>query len=45
MRGVKLCPQSVDAFLALWRDGTVARIEDATEDASFESDFRERWVA
>ncbi len=45
MRGVKLCPVSVDAFLAMWEDGTVARIEEATEDASFESDFRERWAA
>ena len=45
MRGVKLCPVSVDAFLAMFADGTVGRIEEATEDASFESDFRERWAA
>jgi diguanylate cyclase (GGDEF)-like protein len=45
MRAVKLCPVAVDAFLAMYRDGAVARIEEATEDASFESDFRERWVA
>lgn len=45
MRGVKLCPASIDAFLAMWADGTVARIEEATQDASFESDFRERWAA
>ena len=45
MRAVKLCPVSVDAFLAMFADGTVARIEEATEDASFESDFRERWAA
>lgn len=45
MRAVKLCPVAVDAFLAMFADGTVARIEEATEDASFESDFRERWAA
>ncbi len=45
MKGVKLCPASVDAFVAMWADGTVARIEEATQDASFESDFRERWAA
>ncbi len=45
MSGVKLCPSAVAAFVDMWRDGTVARIEEATEDASFESDFRERWAA
>jgi response regulator RpfG family c-di-GMP phosphodiesterase len=45
LRGVKLCPVSVDAFMEMWADGSVARIEEATLDASFESDFRERWAA
>jgi len=45
MRGVKLCPTSVAAFQAMYADGTVARIEEETQDASFESDFRERWAA
>jgi hypothetical protein len=29
----------------MFADGTVARIEAATQGATFESDFRERWAA
>jgi HD-GYP domain-containing protein (c-di-GMP phosphodiesterase class II) len=45
MRGVKLCPQSVDVFLQLWTQGEISAIEAATQEASFEADFRERWAA
>lgn len=45
MRAHKLCPQSIDTFLQLWSQGVIAQIEAATDDASFETDFRERWAA
>jgi response regulator RpfG family c-di-GMP phosphodiesterase len=45
MRATKLCPKSIDVFLQLWTEGEIARIEEATCDASFESDFRERYAA
>jgi putative two-component system response regulator len=45
MRGQKLCPASIDAFLQLWSEGEIERIEGDTIDASFESDFRERFAA
>jgi HD-GYP domain-containing protein (c-di-GMP phosphodiesterase class II) len=45
MRGKSLCPYSVDAFLRLWNDGTIAEIERESGHASFEFDFRERYAA
>jgi HD-GYP domain-containing protein (c-di-GMP phosphodiesterase class II) len=47
MRGKHLCPKSVDAFLQLWNDGVIARIEAEThgDQPSFEFDFRERYAA
>jgi hypothetical protein len=45
MRGSKLCPETVDVFLSMWEDGTVAHIEADTADATFEGTFRERWAA
>jgi response regulator RpfG family c-di-GMP phosphodiesterase len=45
MRGRKLCPQAIDAFLHLWTEGVVAQLEMDTQDASFEADFRDRWAA
>jgi diguanylate cyclase (GGDEF)-like protein len=45
MRGHKLCPSSIDVFLQLWTEGEIACIEEDTRDASFESDFRERYAA
>jgi diguanylate cyclase (GGDEF)-like protein len=45
MRGKGLCPHSVDAFLRLWNDGTIAEIERESGHASFEFDFRERYAA
>ncbi len=45
IRAVKLCPQSIDAFLQLWSEGEIARIEAATEDANFATDFSERRAA
>jgi len=45
MRGTKLCPRSVDAFLQLWSEGEVARIEAETEGQTFEADFRDRRAA
>jgi diguanylate cyclase (GGDEF)-like protein len=45
MRGQKLCPASIDTFLQLWSEGEIERIEGETVDASFESDFRERFAA
>jgi diguanylate cyclase (GGDEF)-like protein len=45
MRGKSLCPYSVDAFLRLWNNGTIAEIERESGHASFEFDFRERYAA
>jgi putative two-component system response regulator len=45
MRGVKLCPRSIDVFLQLWTEGEIGRIEDATKDANFTADFRDRRAA
>ncbi|MBF6599461.1 MAG: diguanylate cyclase [Dehalococcoidia bacterium] len=45
MRGKSLCPHSVDAFLRLWNNGTIAAIERESGHASFEFDFRERFAA
>ncbi len=45
MRGKTLCPYSVDAFLRLWNDGTIAEIERESGYATFEFDFRERYAA
>jgi diguanylate cyclase (GGDEF)-like protein len=45
MRGRTLCPRSVDVFLSLWGEGVIARVEDETQDSSFEADFRERYAA
>jgi|CXWL01.1.fsa_nt_gi diguanylate cyclase (GGDEF)-like protein len=45
IRAVKLCPQSIDAFLQLWTEGEIARIEAATEDANFTTDFQDRRAA
>lgn len=40
LRGKTLCPLSVDTFMDLWREGEIARIDDATRDDSMELDFR-----
>lgn len=45
LRGKTLCPYSVDAFLRLWNDGTIAQIEGESGHASFAFDFRERYAA
>lgn len=40
MRGKTLCPASVDVFMALWREGAVARIDAETEDESLALEMR-----
>jgi HD-GYP domain-containing protein (c-di-GMP phosphodiesterase class II) len=45
MRGKTLCPHSVDVFMELWREGEIARIDEATAEDSMELDFREFYAA
>jgi diguanylate cyclase (GGDEF)-like protein len=45
MRAKKLCPRSIDAFLQLWSEGEIGRIEEATADSNFTTDFRDRRAA
>jgi putative two-component system response regulator len=45
LRGKTLCPQSVDVFMELWREGEIARIDDETADDSMELDFRSFYAA
>jgi diguanylate cyclase (GGDEF)-like protein len=45
MRERTLCPQSVDLFMELWREGEIARIDAETEDERMEFDFRNLYAA
>jgi diguanylate cyclase (GGDEF)-like protein len=45
MRGKTLCPHSVDTFMQLWNDGSIARIDEETLDESLEVDFRAMFAA
>lgn len=45
MRAKTLCPHSVDTFMQLWNDGTIARIDAETVDESLEVDFRAMFAA
>jgi diguanylate cyclase (GGDEF)-like protein len=45
LRGKTLCPQSVDVFMELWREGEIARIDEATLEDSMETDFRSLFAA
>jgi HD-GYP domain-containing protein (c-di-GMP phosphodiesterase class II) len=45
LRGKTLCPQSVDVFMELWREGEIARIDEETQEDSMEMDFRSFYAA